>query len=317
MQGTSGQGFSAEEIARLVREHPELRLQDDPAIMQLLQMMIADPDDPDLQGLVADLIRDRRIVFLTSNDVWWGHYPPPGILAYPPDFLPLGQMPTGEWIGLVIGQLLRNLGVLGPTGSGKTTLIAVFLSNPQLLQTTRVVVFVKKPELRHLATIPELGGLVTVFRRGDLAFCLMEPPGGVPEGSWTNESVRLIAQCYARFSAQRLLGDIVSGLMTNHPQGVYPTLRQIAETIEAFKPRWGSREAQYRESILWVIKDLLNCTGSIWDYSSSDFLENLFKTPGLAIIELEDLPLEHFAFLATCVMRWVYFRRLYEGNVTL
>jgi hypothetical protein len=226
-------------------------------------------------------------------------------------------MPTGDWIGLVIDQLLRNLGILGPTGSGKTTLMAVLLSHPLLLQTTRVVVFVKKPELRHLATIPELGGLVVVLRRSDLAFCLAEPPGGVPEPAWTNEFVRLTAQCYARFSAQRLLGDIVNDLMANHPAGVYPTLRQIAAVLDAFKPRWGSREAQYKESILWVVKDLLNCTGDLWDYSSSDFLENLFQTPGLAIIELQDLPQEHFTFIATYLMRWIYFRRLYEGNVTL
>jgi hypothetical protein len=274
-------------------------------------------DDSDIQGLVADLIRNRQITFLTSNDVWWGNYPSLGSLTYPADFLSLGQMPTGDRIGLVIDQLLRNLGILGPTGSGKTTLMAVFLSHPLLLQTTRVVVFVKKPELRHLATIPELGGLVTVFRRGDLAFCLTEPPGGVPESSWTNEYVRLIAQSYARFSAQRLLGDIVNDLMANHPAGAYPTLPQIAEVLDAFKPRWGSREAQYKESILWVVKDLLNCTGGMWDYSSSDFLENLFQTPGLAIIELQDLPSEHLMFLATYVMRWIYFKRLYEGNVTL
>jgi hypothetical protein len=300
-----------------MRDHPEYRLRDDPAIMQLLQMVIADPDDPDVQGLVADLIRDRQIVFLTSNDVWWGNYPPPGGLIYPADFLPLGWMSTGDWVGLVISQLPRNLGILGPTGSGKTTLMAVFLSNPQLLLTTRVVVFVKKPELRHLATIPQLGGLVVIFRRGDLTFCFEEPPGGVPEPSWTNESVRLPAQAYARFSAQRLLGDIVNGLMTNHPEGVYPTLRQVAAVLDAFKPRWGSREAGYKESISWVLRDLLNCTGNMWDYSSSDFLENLFKTPGLAIIELEDLPQEHFTFITTYVMRWIYFKRLYEGNVTL
>ena len=309
--------MSPEEIARLVRDHPELRLQDDLATVQLLQMAIADPDDPDIQGLVADLIRDRQIMFLGSGDTFMGNYPPLGALVYPSDFLPLGRMPTGDTIGLVISQLPRNLGVLGPTGSGKTTLMAVFLSDPQLLQTSRVVVFVRKPELRHLASIPQLGGLVVVFRRNDLAFCLGEPPGGVPEAAWNNESVRLPAQVYARFSAQRLLGEIVNDLMTNHPAGVYPTLRQVIEVLDAFKPRWGSREADYKESMLWVLKDLINCTGKMWDYSSSDFLENLFKTPGLAIIELEDVPQEHFTFIATYVMRWIYFKRLYEGNVTL
>jgi hypothetical protein len=55
----------------------------------------------------------------------------------------------------------------------------------------------------------------------------------------------------------------------------------------------------------------------MWDYSSSDFLEHLFAIPGLAIIELPDLPQEHFTFLATYVMRWLYLKRLYGGSVTL
>jgi hypothetical protein len=310
--------WSTDEIARLMREHPEYRLRDDPFTCQLIQMVLADPDDLDAHELLTERVRYHQLAFLGSGDAFWGNYPAPGSLTYPSDFLHVGQMPTGDVIGLVISQLPGNVGVLGPTRSGKTTLLAhVFISNPHWLQSTCVCAFVKKPELRHLVTVPQIGGGVHAFNRADLAFCYMEGPDNTPEAAWKNESVRLLAQCYARFSAQRLLGEIVNDLMANHPEGAYPTLRQIADALDAFKPRWGSREAGYRESISYVLKDLLNCTGNMWDYSSSTFLNVLTGSPGLAIIELEDLPQEHFTFIVTYVARWIYFRRLYGGEAVL
>jgi hypothetical protein len=300
-----------------MHDYPELRLQDDPFILQLIQMAVADPDDPDVQELLANRISDLQIAALSSGDRFRGNYPIPGSLTYPADFLPLGQMPTGDAIGLVIDQLPLNVGVLGPTGSGKTSLMAELLSNPFLLQTVLVILFARKPEIRNLAAIPQIRSMIQIPRKPDLMFSLFEPPENVPKTAWNNEVVRLIGQCYARFAAQRLLGDTVSELTTNHAEGVYPTLRQVAEVVDALKPRWGSREAQYKESVSWVLRDLLNCTGSIWDYSSSTFLDVLTGTPGLVIFELEDLPQEHFTFIASFVMRWLYFKRLYGGPAIL
>jgi len=311
--------WSPETIGQLMRDHPEYRLQDDPLTWQFIQMISADRDDLDAQELLTEHIHLHQLAFLSSGDAFWGNYPTPGSLIYPSDFLQVGQIPNGDAIGLVISQLPGNVGVLGPTRSGKTSLLGhVFISNPHLLHSACIIAFVKKPELRHLVTVPQIGSRVLGFRRGDLAIsCLKKPSTQVPEGAWSNEFVRLIAQCYARFSAQRLLGDIVNDLMANHPEGVYPTLRQVAEVLDALKPRWGSRETGYKESLSYILRDLLNCTGSMWDYSSSNFLEVLTSTPGLAIIELEDLPQEHFTFIVTYVARWVYFRRLYGGQVTL
>lgn len=63
----------------------------------------------------------------------------------------------------------------------------------------------------------------------------------------------------------------------------------------------------------YVLRDLLNSTCSMWDCGSSDFLEVLTSSLGLVIIELEDLPQEHFTFIITYVARWIYFQRLYGG----
>jgi len=299
-----------------MRDYPEYRLQNDPVAAQFIQLAMADPDDPDTQEELTKYICLQELAFLVSGDEFWGNYPALGSLTHPSDFLRVGQMPTGDAIGLVISQLPGNLGVLGPTRSGKTTLLEyLFMANPHLLQTACIIAFVKKPELRHLVVTPQIGNRVLVFRRNDLAISwLQKASEQVPDGAWNNEVVRLTAQCYGRFSAQRLLGEIVSDLMENHPEGFYPTLRQVAEVLDAFKPRWGSREAGYKESMSYVLHDLLNCTGSMWDYSSSNLLEVLTSSPGLVIIELEDLPQEHFTFIVTYVARWIYFRRLYGGR---
>ena len=311
---SSRRAFTPAEIVNLFREHPELRLDDDPANMQLAEMLMGDLTDQDLQEMFALVVDTKRSDYLKSNDWFWGNYPPPGSISYPADFMAIGQMPTGDQIGLTLSQLTGNVGILGPTKSGKTTLLSILLSYRQFLEKIRIVALVKKPELRHLVTLNQVHDLILVFRRNDLQFCLCEPPEGVPESAWTGEITRLIGQCYARFSSQRLFGDIVNDVMASHPEGVYPTLRQLSELIDRFKPRSGMREAAYKESILWVLKDLLNNTGNIWDYSSSDFLEHLFSAPGLAIIELEDVQQEHFTFIATYMMRWIYFKQLYGGQ---
>lgn len=157
--------------------------------------------------------------------------------------------------------------------------------------------------------------MIELLRKDDLMLSAVKSPSEVPEEAWNNELVRLVAQCYSRFSAQRVLGQTLNELMAHHPPGVHPTLRQIVEVLEKRKRRWGSREADYIESIVWVLRDLLNATGKMWDYSSSNQLDVLTNTPGLAIIELEDLPHEHFTFIVTYVARWIYFKRLYGGHV--
>lgn len=315
--GPASRRFTPADLAGLFKDHPELRLEYDPAVVQIAQMLMADPEDADVQEMFGQILNKKQAEYMASGDVFWGNYPSPGSVAYPADFLSLGRMPTGDPIGILINQMTGNVGVLGPTKSGKTTLLALLLSHRQLLEHKRIIAFVKKPELRHLAAMLQITHLVLALRKNNLCLSLIQPPDGVPEDAWLNELPRLTGQAYGRFSSQRLFGDVVQDLMKYHPDGVYPTLRQIVEVIDAFKPRFGMREAAYKESILWVLKDLLNCTGAMWDHSSSDFLEKVVSSASLLIVELEDLPQEHFTFIVTYVMRWVYFKCLHEGRVSM
>ena len=308
------QYLNPEQVAELILKRPELRLADNTATVQLAQLVMSTPEDPHAQELFQLIVRDSLGKAIVAEDEFLGNYPPRGNLLYTNDFLSLGTMPTGDTTGIIINQLTGNVLLVGRTKSAKTSLIADLLSYPKLLQTVRVVVFAKKPELRDLATIPQLRGLIITFKLEELILCYFKPPDGVPEPAWNNESTEIVGQCYARYSAQRLMGDKVNELMTNHPEGVYPTVRQLVEVLDKFRPRFGMREAAYKESILWCLKSLLACTGTIWDHSYSLFLEELFGSPGLCIIEAEALPQEHLSFIATYFMRWLYLKRIYTNG---
>jgi hypothetical protein len=313
--GDAGQQrWSAQALAELLN-HREYRLQDDPFACQLIQMVLADPDDLDAQQMLTECIHVHQLAFLGSGDVFWGNYPGPGRLVYPPGFLPLGLMPTGDALGLVLDQLNGNVLWLGPTKSGKTTLLSLLLAQAPLLGNARIVVFSKKErELSDLALLREIRHLVTVLRLEDLVLSYFQPPPGVSELAWVTESVRILAQSYARYSAQKLVGEKVKELLARHPDGAYPTLGQLLEALDRFKPRFGLREAAYRESASWMITDLLNSTGNIWSYASSTFLDYLYSGPGLCIIEAGALPQEHLTFLATYFMRWLYLQRVSAGK---
>jgi hypothetical protein len=313
--------FTAEQVAELMLRRPNLRMGDSAGNAELAELLVGNPDDQHVQELFRLVVQDQVGQAIVADDEFLGAYPPKGSIVYPDDFLALGHMPTGDQIGIIISQLTGNVLLVGPTKSAKTSLLTILLSFPELLKTVRIVAFVKKQELRHLATMPHLHDSIIVFKLGDLRLCYFEPPPGVPEEAWNNESTRIFAGSYQRYSAQRLMGEKVTELMANHPPGKYPVVRQLVKVLDAFKPRFGMREAGYKESILWCLKDLLNCTStggtSVWDYSSSTFLSELYSTPGLCIIEAEALPQGHLTFVATYFMRWLYLKRVYAGEEVL
>lgn len=309
------QYLNPEQVAELILKRPELRLADNPATVQLAQLVMSTPEDPHAQELFQLIVRDSLGKAIVAEDEFLGNYPPKGRIVYPKDFCALGTMPTGDPVGLTISQLTGNVLVIGRTKSAKTSLLSALLRCPKLLRTIRVILFAKKLEIRELSTIPQLRDLVVIFKLEELVLCYFQPPDGVPDSAWNNETTRIFAQCYNRYSAQRLMGDKVSELMAEHPDGVYPTLHQLLEVLEGFKPRFGMREAQYKESIIWCLKDLLNCTGNIWDYSCSNFLKHLYSGSGLCIVEAEALPQEHITLIITYFMRWLYMRNIYAGGL--
>lgn len=305
--------YSLEMIGRLRSQRPELRLQYDPTAKLLIDILSVDPNNLDAQERLAALIDQRHAEYLASGDVFWGNYPIPGSTTYPDDFIGVARMPTGDPVGFGLSQTPCSIVLPGMTGSGKTSLIKTILLNQTLLSNTRVVAFVRKLELRHLASLADIAHLVLTFELNDLRLSFCQPPPGVSDQAWCTESARFLAQSYGIFTAHRLMTDAAAKLLEHHPENVYPTLQQLLEFLEHHKPRDHFRDAQYKTSIVTCLTDLLNCTGTVWDYSSSDFLQTLCGTPGLAIIEAIALPQQHLTFLATYMARWLFMRRVHHA----
>ena len=177
--------------------------------MQLAQLACADSSDPDVQEMLQTVIDQKGQAAFESGDVFWGNYVRPENITYPPYFVQVGMTRFNAKVGFGAIQTTGNIAYVGKTKSCKTSnFIGGLARNRPFLENNCLVAVVKKREIRDISVLPEVGDLVTVFKTEELKFSLLEPPPGVPEHAWGNEITRLVAHCYGRFSAQRLLSDI-------------------------------------------------------------------------------------------------------------
>jgi len=203
----TNRNLSPEQIADLMLNRPELRLRDNAGNEGLAYILAGIPEDPYLQDLFQLVTHDSIGKAIVADDEFIGSYPPQGSLSYPSDFRKLATMPTGDPTGIADSQVTGNVGLLGRTKSGKTSCLIQWLSCREFLESTCIVAFVKKRELRHLATISEISDLVITFRIEELRLSLFQPPPDVPEQVWCNEITKVVAHSYGRYSAQRIMGS--------------------------------------------------------------------------------------------------------------
>ena len=86
-----GQRFTADQIKRLFTDHPELRLDKDPAAQQLAQMILADTADDDIHEWFGSIVNEKYSEFFNSGcDRFWGNYQTP--ITYSDDFIPVAVM---------------------------------------------------------------------------------------------------------------------------------------------------------------------------------------------------------------------------------
>ncbi len=230
----------------------------------------------------------------------------------------LACMPTGDYFGFPIGEHEGHVGIHGPTRRGKTNLIKIIVRQAVILDCCVVVMTHKPGEFSGLLGDPALQGMSRVLRWTDLMLAFLEPPPGVPRLVWAVQVVDLFARTYSLFASRRLmLGGITSLYGKNDPETL--NLSRLARYIKGFESGPGFREQGYKESITYTLGALLTSTsngdsGSILDYSRSDFLQRLFSERGLTVIEGHGLPTEHFAFLVAYMTLWLYMWRLFGGE---
>lgn len=303
-----GSFLSPEEIV-LICQDPMLRIKDHREIISVAQQLIVTPEDEYLQELFQLQTQQLRGEALQANDPFHPNYPPRGELAKVADMVPDMQMPNGEWIGPREDRLLSNTLTIGATNTGKSTLMRQ-RARHQAGRGHSVVIVDRKRESRHMATLPDLSGKAVPLDVSELKLALGQPPPGVPESQWGIRLCDVIGKSYQRFYAPRLLHKKFEELRLSRDGSGYISLGRLIYALEKFRPGWGRTEAQYRESMLGVLCDIENTFGSVFDYVESNFLEKLFDSARLVILELGNLSAEHYAFLVAFIATWLNMGRL-------
>jgi hypothetical protein len=274
------------------------------------------PEDLHLRELVVQVVETQTAKWVTSGDVFLGHYPPKNSLTLPRGIL-VGGMPTGDPIVLPFGPNAGHLGIHGPTRKGKSSLLRFMVPQAVRLGACVVVMTHKPKEFAILMELPSIRELSQLFYWNEMILALTEPPEGVREDIWAVDLVDLLARNYSLFASRRLLlGSLMNLYEKNSLESI--NLERWCNYLRGFETgSRGLREEGYRESAWWTLQTLFIATGGkdgIFAYSRSNFLEKLFSEPGLTVIEGQSLPPEHFSFLSTYMVRWLYMRRLYGGQ---
>ena len=294
---------------------PELRLADEPGVIALIEQLRVSPRDGHLRELFGRVMNDKAMEAMMSGDPFRGNYSPKGSLMLPRGIL-TGIMPTGSPVVVPFGADAGHLGIHAATRKGKSSLLRVMI--PQaVVRGACVVVMTHKPgEFSGLLTLLGLRGCSRLFYWDELMLALTDPPAGLRKDIWAVDLVDLIARNYSLFASRRLLlGSLMNLYEKNSLEWL--NLERWCKYLRGFETGKGLREEGYKESAWWTLQTLLVATAGkdgIFAYSRSNFLERLFSQPGLTVIEGQSLPPEHFSFLATYMVRWLYLRRLYGSK---
>ncbi|MCK6464020.1 MAG: ATP-binding protein [Phycisphaerae bacterium] len=295
-------------------QDPQLRLADRPWMLRTASHLLLNPGDPYLQESFRNGVEERLYSAASSSDAFYANYPPLG--AHLSGDLVVVKLPS-HVLPMRIDALGRNLAVVGPTGSGKTSLVILLLA--QLAPRARVIVIDRKRELRKLAGVPQLGAFWTVLHWLQLSLALLQPPPGIAVDVWVSEVVSLVARSYSLYASQRLLLETLLRVYRKH--GGNATLKHWLAEVNAFEAGRGFREQGYKEAARAVLVDLLHSVPGL-KFAQTNLLEILFSQPnGGVVIECDSLPVQHYSFMVSYFLRWLYTWRLhsrsYEPQIVL
>lgn len=182
-----------------------------------------------------------------------------------PTGLHIGFDAAGLPVHLRSNLLTRNMLITGETGSGKTNLMKVLISEA-LAQGIHVWVFDFKNEYRDVG-IPVIHW--RDLRINPLSFLdgrdfllngkLLQRVFGHSQGLW--------------LASQALLGDVLFDLyhaygVDSDPQKTWPSLHDLRDAIDARSVRQGTPSVQYKDRLLNRLTDMLKFEGVVFDCSA-------------------------------------------------
>lgn len=121
--------LSPEDIFSLTRQ-PELRWQDIPHGDSLAEQLMLNPGDAALAEVFELAVRQQAGQAMLAGDLFIGNYPSHGQI--PPLLtgrIPFCAMPRGGVLSVSVQDATRNILVVGPTGSGKTSWLRLLVAS--------------------------------------------------------------------------------------------------------------------------------------------------------------------------------------------
>ena len=272
----------------------------------LFDLPSLDPNDDDLLELLN--LNNQQIdqQARASENPLWHNNPPKGSKLTDEPAIWAGGMSTGDGLPLPTSRSVSGMGIIGPSGLGKTTL-AMILAIQLVLAETLVIVWDIKATWRKLLNFPLLAGKIIVLQIHDLMLSLLQPPPGINVNEWGNRFTNVFAQVYGRISSQRILRQVIEKLLAQCPPGVWPTPRMLINYLESLMSTIKTyKEREYIASVLWVLIDMMHHFPHSLEFTSSDFFQKMFSLPGrLIIIEDNGLPVHHWNFPICLSNEWI------------
>lgn len=292
------------QILKMVRD-PGIRAADDPMLMRSAITAIRQPDNS---------LAQEHFVRRVERQVWKRAInPDPFYIASPPltssysfDIYNM-HLADGRPFGLTLDSMFRTTALVGHHGAGKSTKLLLLLA--QLCLMACVIVFDRKRELRNLAGVKGLSRRWLVLHWTDLRIALLQSPSGVPLDAWFTEIVSLVARNYSLHASSRPLLELLH--RAHAVDGDKANLSSWIQQLRNWQPGKGFREAGYRESALAVLTSLHRCRG-VFDYAKSNCLELMFGQARGIVIEVDNLPTDHYSFFVSFLIRALYLSRLHS-----
>lgn len=310
-RGPTAADLEHDPLLRAARD-PANRLGDAPGELSLLESFVMS-GDPYLRDLLAHLVNDKQAERILADDPFHGNYPLAADALTAEPALCAGVMPRGRVLPLPVSRVPSGTCFVGPTGMAKTTLAQLWVHQLIREAAACAVVLDAKGTWNSIAGWPGMAERTVVLSVSELAISLLQPPPGVPMPTWLNSIENVFKTAFRIMSAQRLLRAKCQEVLARCPSGVYPPLWVLREQVRGHRPGRGSREVNYKESILGALTALGNTLG-VFDYAASNMLERLFAEPRLIVIRTENTPPDELCFIGALLIEWLFVYRQHNPS---
>lgn len=173
-----------------------------------------------------------------------------------------------------------------------------------------LVAFDRKGDLVDCKLLANPSLPIVVLHWHELMLAMLQPVPGMALNVFINVFVQLLAAHLNLFASRRLMLETLHLLYKRkRSSGVWPTLSEWIDLIDKIRANAASRLGQYREALLYSLKQIVNEFGDVVNYTSSNFMEKLFKQHGCFVINTSGLSVEMASLLASLFVFWVYEKR--------